>query len=170
MNATDPQRIRQFNPLGPAGYFFTILTYGSWLHGDKRGSVDRKSNLPGAPILDPNENLERFQRSMMIDSPVYLCQNQRKIIETTIREVVSHNNWLLHAVNARTQHVHAVITAIKKPESVMNSLKSWCTRRMREKGLWTSENTPWARHGSTRYLWSEKDVRDAANYVLNCQD
>ena len=87
-----------------------------------------------------------------------------------VREVVLHNGWLFHAVNARTQHVHIVISAHKKPEQIMNSLKSWCTRRMRAAGLWSSEHTPWARHGSTRYLWDEKDVRDAANYVLNCQD
>ena len=37
---------------------------------------------------------------------------------------------------------------------------------MRENGLWTSELTPWSYHGSTRYLWNERDIHDACHYVL----
>ena len=98
-----------------------------------------------------------------------LTVKQRRAIHATVEQVCAHNKWPLHAVNVRTQHLHAVVTARKQPEQVMNSLKSWATRRMREQGLWPSEDTPWSRHGSTRYLWNEESVQRACTYVLHRQ-
>jgi hypothetical protein len=41
------------NPPGlPLAYFITFSTYGSWLHGEEKGSVDRAHNLPGTPYLE----------------------------------------------------------------------------------------------------------------------
>jgi hypothetical protein len=37
---------------GPLAYLITFPTYGTWLHGDERGSVDRDHNLPGTPVGD----------------------------------------------------------------------------------------------------------------------
>ena len=36
----------------PAGHFLTFRTYGTWLHGDARGSVDRFHNVPGEPLRE----------------------------------------------------------------------------------------------------------------------
>jgi len=33
----------------PLAVFFTFRTYGTWLHGDERGSIDRNNNLYGVP-------------------------------------------------------------------------------------------------------------------------
>jgi REP element-mobilizing transposase RayT len=98
--------------------------------------------------------------------PVTFTYSQRNSINSTICEVTSHYKWILHALNVRIEHVHVVITAMKLPEQILNSLKSWCTRRMREDGLWRNKFSPWSRHGSTRYLWNEKEINDACKYVL----
>jgi REP element-mobilizing transposase RayT len=167
MNATDTQFKHEYNPAGPAAYFITFHTYGTWLHGKKGGSIDRKGhNVPGTPIVPANSSLEERERSRLKHPPVTLNWEQRKTIESTIENVIKHNGWVLHAVNARREHVHLVVTAPKRPEPVMNELKSWCTRILRKSGLLNKEISPWSRHGSTRYLWSEKDVREVVRYVL----
>ena len=35
----------------PLAYFITFRAYGTWLHGDERGSVDRLHNTFGSPSL-----------------------------------------------------------------------------------------------------------------------
>jgi REP element-mobilizing transposase RayT len=69
-------------------------------------------------------------------------------------------------VNVRTNHVHAVVTADKKPEAVLNALKANATRMMREARVWNSgELSPWAFRGSKKRLWDEKQLADAIAYV-----
>ena len=46
-SATNNQRI-------PLAYLITFRSYGTWLHGDERGSVDRFHNVYGTPRLPPN--------------------------------------------------------------------------------------------------------------------
>ena len=68
-------------------------------------------------------------------------------------------------VNVRTNHVHAVVSANKKPDAVLRALKANATRVMREAGLWTSDLSPWEFRGSKKYLWDEKQLADAIAYV-----
>ncbi|MDX6385326.1 MAG: hypothetical protein QOK48_2899, partial [Blastocatellia bacterium] len=75
----------------------------------------------------------------------------------------------LHAVNARTNHVHSVVAASGKPEHVKDGFKAYATRRLREAGLLEPNIKPWARHGSTPYLWTEEAVEKAIDYVINGQ-
>lgn len=157
--------------MGPAGYFLTIHSYGTWLHGDERGSIDRKNhNVPGTPMVAANAECKKMERKLLKQPPVQFKKSQRILINRTISEVASYNKWYLHAINVRIEHVHVVVTASKSPESVMNSFKSWATRRMREAGLWINTLSPWARHGSTRYLWYEKEIYEACRYVLDGQN
>jgi REP element-mobilizing transposase RayT len=158
----------EYNITGPAAYFITFNTYGTWLHGDDRGSADRKvHNIPGTPVLTADSVIQEKERSRLKNPPITLNREQRRIIESTIREVIEYNQWRLHAINVRTEHIHVVLTAgAQKPEFIMNRFKSWCTRALRESGLLGNEITLWSRHGSTRYLWSENDVHEVVKYVL----
>lgn len=152
-------------------YLLTFNTYGSWFHGDECGSVDRlQNNIPGAPLVKPNKKLVDCEKQACKQTSFHFNWQQRKSIENIISEVSKFNKWLLHAVNARTEHVHVVVTSIKPPELVMNSFKSWCTRKLRENGLLDDDIKPWSRHGSTRYLWDEKSLHDACRYVIEFQD
>ena len=65
----------------------------------------------------------------------------------------------------RTNHIHAVVTANKKPEAVLSALKANNTRAMREARLWTSELSPWEFCGSKKHLWTEEQLADAIAYV-----
>ncbi|MEO2034343.1 MAG: transposase [Planctomycetaceae bacterium] len=150
-------------------YLLTWTTYGSWLHGDQRGSIDLQHNLPLTPVLPAHTGRRKSESSTLKTKPVLLDKTQRAIVSQTIRKVVEHKCWRLHALNCRSNHVHVVILASDRtPEIVMNSLKSWSSRRLNEqlgeKRRW------WTRHGSTRYLNDKESVHRAIDYVLNRQD
>ena len=92
------------------------------------------------------------------------------IVELTIREVAQHRTWTIHALSVRSNHVHVVITAETNPETVMNSFKSWTTRRMIEADVLPKDTKTWSRHGSTRYLWTTEALESACRYVKDGQE
>ena len=156
-------------------YFITFRTYGTWLHGDERGSVDRNHNQVGEPLLGPDTDLERYRRSLLKTPPVRLDAAQRACVERTLREVAAHRRWTLHALNVLSNHVHLVVETLEepakaKPEKIMADFKSYATRRLREAALISEVITLWEHHGSTRYLKTEEAVQRASYYVLHCQE
>lgn len=88
--------------------------------------------------------------------------------EVVLRAIVStceHRGWQLSAAHVRTEHVHAVVRGLEPPERMMNSLKAWPTRYLRETRLVRSDARVWTRHGSTLWLWNDQELTDAARYV-----
>lgn len=156
----------------PLAYLITFRCYGTWLHGDERNSVDthRNKNLYGSPRTSPNQNLETLMQDKMMQSAFFLDEEQREATEVAIKGVCEHRRYLLHAINVRTNHIHAVVAAQTKPESIINAFKSYSTRKLREWGLVDSNSRPWSRGGSRRYLWKQRHVDLAINYVLYCQE
>lgn len=154
----------------PLAYFITFRTYGSLLHGDDRSSVDRHRNEHGGPSIAPDPDLEAEPRRRLKQAPVTLSQRQRQVIDLTVRAVCQHRGWMLHAINARTTHVHLVVTAPAPPEQVMNAMKSWCTRRLGEFGLLPDGGRVWSRHGSTKHVWDKAGLLETCDYVLNRLD
>jgi REP element-mobilizing transposase RayT len=116
----------------PQAFFVTFTCYGTWLHGDERGSVDRDHNEWQTPPLDPDEDRERREFQLLRHSPVRLESQQRSIVQQAIQEVCEHRGWRLHAINVRTNHVHVVVTANRVGKRVLNDFKSYATRRMTE--------------------------------------
>src|SRR4029078_2161860 len=112
----------------PIAYFISWTTYGTWLHGDKRGWVER--NEPG---IQPGD-LARHDMvyANLAESPVVLDEQQRMVAAEIIRAHCAFRKWHLHAVNPRSNHIHAVVTAPVAPEDVMQQLKAWSTRRLNE--------------------------------------
>ena len=153
----------------PLAYVITFHTYGTWLPGDPRGSVDAHHNVPGTARLDSSQPRADANARRMRYAPVLLSDAERTLVARTAQEVCHHRRWLLRAVHARTNHVHAVIWAPHAPERVMNDLKAWGTRRRVETGLRPQGSRVWVRHGSMRYLWSQKAVDAACAYVVDGQ-
>src|SRR5437660_9601324 len=154
----------------PLGFLITFRSYRTWLHGEERGSVDRRHyNRYGTPGMPPNKRLLAEETMALRHAPVILNREQRTVVEDAIRKVCEQRKYTLHAVNARSNHVHSVVTAPRKPEYVLNSFKSYATRKLRETNLLNESIKPWARHGSTPYLWTEDDVQAAIDYVINGQ-
>ncbi len=154
----------------PLAYLITFRCYGTWLHGDERGSIDRRNyNRYGTPDMPANPKVLNDENAELKHRALLLSNAQRQVVELAIREVCDYRDYVLHAVNVRTNHVHSVVSAPCNPEHVMDSFKSYATRKLREAGLLDRNIKPWARHGSTAYLWTEDDVRRAIDYVLNGQ-
>jgi REP element-mobilizing transposase RayT len=153
----------------PLAYLITFRSYGTWVHGDERGSIDRFNNRYQTPYIPENKNWSKYNVGKLKSQPVRLNAEQRKTVELAIRETCEKRNWLLRAVNVRTNHAHTVATANKKPDIVLNALKANATRKLRENRLWQPDHSPWADKGSKRRLWTEKSIEIAIEYVLNGQ-
>ncbi len=78
-------------------------------------------------------------------------------------------DWSLLAAHVRTSHVHVVVDADTRPERVMNDLKSYASRCLNRMGQDDAGRKRWARHGSTRWLWSRQNVAAAIRYVVDEQ-
>ena len=151
----------------PLAYFISFRTYGTWLHGDKRGSIDRFNNAYGQPYIPQNIPLHIYRQSLLKTKPLILNRRQRQLVDEEIRETCRIRGWTLLAVNARTNHVHTVVIAQdKKPELVLNAFKANATRKLRQKGFWGHRFSPWAFKGSKRKLWNERSIERAIDYVL----
>ena len=154
----------------PLAFLITFRSYGTWLHGDERGSVNRFRNQYKSARLPPEEKWLQINTQRLNQEIVVLDAAQRQCVETTARETCEIRKWHLFAINVRTNHVHAVVSiGEKKPEIALNAFKANATRRMRESGCWQNTVSPWSDKGSQRYLWNEESIARAIDYVINGQ-
>ena len=150
-------------------YFITFRTYGTWLHGDERGSVDKKHNDWGEPLLEKLPHWKNHARSQLRGETVTFDAAQRQCVESTIRKVAEFRQWTIHTLAVQTNHVHVVVSADCTPEKVMNDFKSYTTRRLRERLLVPSGVPLWSEHGSTKHLFTNDSLVAACQYVAENQ-
>ncbi len=153
----------------PLAYFITYSTYGTWLHGRDHGSVDRRHNVHGTPLLPPDRQMENRRRNALRQALYSLDEPRRGVVLRTIVEVCAHRSWVLHAAHVRMTHVHVVLAASQSPEKVMADLKAWSSRRLREVFGEDADQDRWTQHGSTRYLNDAKSLEAAVSYVVDGQ-
>ena len=155
----------------PLAYLITFRCYGTWLHGDERGSYRRSSRVTSGVLhIPPRPGLKRAESKQLKHRAVRLNTRERAVVEQAVREVCLHRKYRLRAINVRTNHAHSVVSALSDPEPLLDAFKSYSTRALRKAGLLPASVRPWARHGSTIYLWKERDVEKAVEYVLLGQD
>ena len=153
----------------PLAYLISFRTYGTWLHGDDRGSTDRFRNQYRSPHINPNTKWQKYNQELLKVEPLRLGVRQRRTVAIAIRETCRIRKWELLALNVRTNHVHVVVTANQIPERALNAFKANATAQLRENELWPYSFTPWADKGSNRRLWNESSVARAIDYVFNGQ-
>ena len=155
----------------PLAYFLTWTCYGTWLHGDERGSVDREHWGPGLAFASAVKSRVTHHKSKLKSPALMLTPEARVIVETAIRDHCVHRGWNLLAINARTNHVHVVLACGDSvtPETAMTQFKAWATRRLREQGLYNPGTKIWTQHGSTRWINDHQNLEKAVHYVKHCQ-
>jgi hypothetical protein len=153
----------------PLAYFITLRTYGTWLHGDERGSVDATHNRYQTPLVAPDVKRHRLMQYHMRHEPYLLAADSATLVEQTVTEVAAHRRWRLHIVKARTNHVHMVAGGPVTAERMMNDFKAWATRRLREHGYARPDQPVWTEHGSTPHLFADEQLHGAVAYVRNWQ-
>ena len=143
-------------------YLITWCCYGSHIPGQE-GIVSKRNHHFGTRIAAPNIYFARASRAAMADQPFELDSVQRQIVLKAIVDVGQYRRWTILAVHVRTTHVHVVIDGDLAPERIMHDLKSYASRAL------NCAQQKWARHGSTRYLYTRETLANAVRYVLEKQ-
>ena len=120
-------------------------------------------------MLEADPQRVSDERQRMNQVPYLLDRDSRAVVLHALREVCMHRGWGLLAAHVRTNHVHVVVEAEPRPEKIMNDFKSYSNRGLNRLGPDGSDRKRWARHGSTRWLWKDQDVREAIRYVVEEQ-
>ena len=146
--------------------FTTWTTYGVWLPGDSRGWFYR------GRLRAPNELREIDASMRMNHDAVTLEPRHSMIVQNTIADHCSRRNWLLHAVNCRTNHVHVVLTANCKINIPRTQFKSWATRKLDEDAKAAGTGVPgewWTQRGWDEYVDDMKSLKTVITYVRDGQ-
>jgi hypothetical protein len=104
----------------------------------------------------------------MRESPYQMDARGRAIVLRSILGGCAHRGWTALAAHVRERHVHVVVDAEDRPEPVLTALKAYASRSLNADGH-DAARRRWARHGSTRYLWSREQVERAIGYVAEGQ-
>ncbi|MCE9531246.1 MAG: transposase [Planctomycetes bacterium] len=106
----------------------------------------------------------------MTEDACILTPEQRLAVEAQIAETCEFRRWNLHAVNCRSNHAHAVVTAdVANPKKIRIDLKAWATRVLKNKFDENRENW-WAERGSIRFLNTVEELFRCITYVCDGQD
>ena len=156
----------------PLAFLLTFRTYGTWLHGDDRGSVDALHNEYGSPLLPRDARRKEWEATQLKATPMVFDDAMKAVVEAAIADHCRYRKWDIVELAVRSNHVHLVIAyAGLRPEAMMGQLKARATRWLRERGLVDVNQPVWVDGpGSRRYLWNERDIVDAAAYVREAQD
>ena len=98
-----------------------------------------------------------------------LDEAARQVVLAAIRRHCAHRGWSLLVAHVRSNHVHVIVDAGILPERIMNEFKAYASRALNQLASEGAERKRWARHGSTRWLWKDEDVRHALQYVVEEQ-
>ncbi len=146
-------------------YFITWTTYGTWLPGDVRGwRKTYQGNQPPQPLL------EAWCRNRLSEKPVLLNETQRDKVEAVCHQHATIRGWILHAVNARSNHVHLAVTADKAAEVVRDQFKANATRVLRLAPEAIVNDKVWTRGGDCEVVDDEDNLARVVEYILEAQD
>ena len=122
-----------------------------------------------SPVLNADPKRFSAEMRLMIQRVYELDHNGRAEVMKALEEVCLNRSWRLLAAHIRTKHLHLVVDAEERPERVMTALKAYASRRLNRIEAEGRNRRRWARHGSTRWLWTREAVSAAIRYVLEEQ-
>jgi REP element-mobilizing transposase RayT len=147
-------------------YFITFTTYGTWLHGDERGSWYRNAKAFRGYFVPPDPKLVESMRRRMKHPAITLSGPMRKTVREGIQAHCEFKGWKFHALAVRTNHVHIVVTTdTHSAQQVMVALKSRATLLLREAGQ-LADRPMWTENASKIVLDSQASFDGAVHYVL----
>ncbi|MEM7453113.1 MAG: transposase [Planctomycetota bacterium] len=160
----------------PITLFITWTTYGSWLPGDSRGWVKWKKGKQR-----PQPHLEDWCKGRMKEKAVLLSPEQREAVESVIRKHAEHRGWELHAVSARSNHVHVAVTVGAKNgnqeervvdgvKRVRDQFKANATRVLRQGANPIQNEKVWTKGGDIQFVDTDDDLEQVVIYITEAQD
>jgi REP element-mobilizing transposase RayT len=150
----------------PIAFFITWTVYGTFLQGDERGwRRRRKGPQP------PEPKLADWRRERLLFPIQLLDEAKREVVEAEIERLAQIRGWHVWAANARSNHVHVVVTAPGyNVTKVRDQFKANCTRELREHWAEFADRPVWTKGGDCEFLNSEDDLEQAVIYVGQAQD
>ncbi|TWT69327.1 transposase [Crateriforma conspicua] len=160
----------------PVTLFITWTTYGSWLPGDARGWTRWKQGEQ-----QPQPVLEDWCKDRMNENAVLLESSQRESVEEVIRQHAQRRGWQLHAVSARSNHVHIVVTVVPSigdpnfrmsdgVKRVRDQFKANATRVLRHGQNPVMNEKVWTKGGDIQLIVTDDDLEQVMIYVSEAQD
>ena len=173
------------------GYHVIIVTYGSWLPNDPRGSwsdfvaaweLYRFGRVPAAPATgslhtQPQLAVEREQIQRSLKYPaVQFTGEQARAVGMGFLTAATKNKITLWACSILPEHVHLVLgRCAKSCETKTNFLKGEATKELNNQELHPlaahrqhdATPTPWARKHWQVYLDSGQSIENAIAYVVD---
>ena len=150
----------------PIAFFITWTVDGTHLQGDVRGWRRRRK---GQQLPEPR--LAKWRRERLKHDILLLSPEHRAIVEQECHRHCDHRGWHLWAINARSNHVHAVATAAGTSGSaVRDQLKANGTRGLRERWPVFRDRPVWTVGGDWECINNEDDLEAACLYVRDAQD
>ncbi len=154
-------------PSTPLAYFITIGTYGTRLHGDPRGTVDRENHTPGDPFLAADPARSSFDAGSMSSAPTRLDSAQQELVESIVPQLADELGWTCHVVSAAPNHVHALISAEPHGHVVRRLLKRRLSQALSDRWPVRPAATWWAEGGSVKWIWNPASLRAACEYIAD---
>ncbi|MCL4401973.1 MAG: hypothetical protein M1436_04815, partial [Acidobacteria bacterium] len=90
-------------------YFITFACHGARFDGDESGSVDRRHNLVGSRLLEPDAQRLMAERREMLQDPYVLDESGRAVVLAAIQRHCAYRGWNLLAAHVRSNHVHTIV-------------------------------------------------------------
>ena len=123
----------------------------------------------GSRVLESDPQRAATERENMLPPAFYLDQESRAAVLVALRRQSRYRGGNLLAAHVRTNHGHVVGEAEARPERSRNEFKAYASRELNRLGRDGPDRRRWARHGSTRWLGKDQDVRQAIEYGVEAQ-
>ena len=139
------------------GYMVTWTTYGTWLQGDKKGSV-RKGK-----VLRESKGLQQANERKRTGESVKLKKAECEVVREAILKEAERIGEEIAALSIWSNHVHVVVGGGGRPvEKVVSRFKMTAYYALRECGF---KGRLWTRGYDKRYCFDEKSLCARMAYV-----
>jgi len=106
----------------------------------------------------------------MNEEAVLLDVQQREEVEAVCRRHAEIRRWKLHAISARSNHVHIAVTASERIKKVRDQFKANATRILRHLPNPVGNDKVWTRGGYIEILDTKEALDQVVLYIREGQD
>ena len=151
-------------------FFLTFRTYGTWLHGDRRGSNSRIHRTR----IAPNDAWNDLMRGNLVAPEIVFTPDERAVLFDAILEfgLCGRYDVFIDAANVRSNHVHVLVTPRRPttPEQLVNVLKGYLSGIVKTFPRFRDYRSVWARRFSGKVIFNANSWRNIAYYILLRQE
>ncbi|TWU17902.1 hypothetical protein [Allorhodopirellula heiligendammensis] len=150
----------------PLAFFITWTVYGTFLQGDERWWRSRNDGQrPPQPLL------QHWHQARLNHAILLLNEEHQSIVEAQIQQHCDHRAWTNWITNARSNHVHVVVTASGYGGRVVrDQLKANATGGLRRDHSMFVNRPVWTTGGDWKCVNSQEQLEQVIRYVKEVQD